>query len=328
MKLSVAMTTYNGSKYIVEQLQSILEQDLPIDELVVCDDCSTDNTVELICDFINKNNLNWKCIVNKSNLGYIKNFYKAISLTTGDYIFLCDQDDIWESNKSKILVESMLTYNANVMSSSFKPINAVGEFIPITEKEKRNNYNILHFEVEQNSTIKISPETYLYTNTSPGCTMCFNKSVKEEYLKYPESTIPHDWLINLIGACIGNTYFNNIPLTRYRLHDANTIGIEGRKKELKMRTNEKRIKGVEDKKNGMKFIASILDDYSVSYDRKKYLRSMDFLNNRLKFLKYPTISNWLKLLLDKKNYRKLFGKTTFWGDTLCLLRLDRLIERY
>ena len=107
-KISVAMTTYNGEKYVTAQLYSVLNQSLKPDEVIICDDCSTDSTVSLINEFIEKNKLiNFRLILNENNLGYIKNFRKAISLASGDIIFLCDQDAIWQEDKIKTMAELM-----------------------------------------------------------------------------------------------------------------------------------------------------------------------------------------------------------------------------
>ena len=97
MKLSVAIATYNGAEYVEEQLESIRTQSRPVDEVVICDDKSSDNTVEIVESFINKNNLgdSWRIEVNPENLGYASNFIGAARKTTGDLIFFCDQDDIW-----------------------------------------------------------------------------------------------------------------------------------------------------------------------------------------------------------------------------------------
>ena len=93
-KISVAMTTYNGEKYIEKQLESLRLQTRKIDEVIICDDRSKDNTEKVVTDYINKYNLTgWKFIVNEKNLGFIENFKKSMRLTTGDYIFLADQDD-------------------------------------------------------------------------------------------------------------------------------------------------------------------------------------------------------------------------------------------
>ena len=86
--ISVAMTTFNGEKYIEKQIESILNQSLSVDEIIICDDGSTDNTIELMKKY------NVQIIQNKKNLGYKLNFKKAMEKCKGDYIFLCDQDAV------------------------------------------------------------------------------------------------------------------------------------------------------------------------------------------------------------------------------------------
>lgn len=97
--ISVVICTYNGEKYIKEQVASILRQTRQPDEIVVCDDCSGDGTVDIVKDMLE----NWhgikKIAVNEKNLGYKKNFEKAIGLSRGDIIFLSDQDDVWHAEK-------------------------------------------------------------------------------------------------------------------------------------------------------------------------------------------------------------------------------------
>ena len=100
LNISVAVTTYNGSKYIREQLSSIMHQIRCADEVIIVDDASTDDTPAIIKSFIEENGLeNWRLIENKENLGFIKNYRKALSESTGDVICLCDQDDIWFEDK-------------------------------------------------------------------------------------------------------------------------------------------------------------------------------------------------------------------------------------
>ncbi len=109
MKTSVAMCTYNGESYLDEQLQSILEQTEPIDEIVICDDGSIDKTLSIIEKFI-KAGTPIRLILNQKNLGYTRNFEKAICLCSGDIIFLADQDDIWMPEKvKKSAIISLLT---------------------------------------------------------------------------------------------------------------------------------------------------------------------------------------------------------------------------
>ena len=96
--ISVALCTFNGEKFISQQLDSILSQSVPVDEIVVCDDGSTDSTCQILEQYAAQSQ-SIRLIKNEHNLGYIANFEKAIRLCQGDYIFLSDQDDIWHPDK-------------------------------------------------------------------------------------------------------------------------------------------------------------------------------------------------------------------------------------
>ena len=103
--ISIALPTYNGEKYIREQLDSIYNQTLVPDEVVVVDDCSTDNTVNILEEYSQRYGL--KYFVNDSNIGYNKNFEKAIRLCAGDYIALSDQDDVWFPTKIQVSYDAI-----------------------------------------------------------------------------------------------------------------------------------------------------------------------------------------------------------------------------
>ena len=103
-KISVALTTYNGSKYIVEQLKSICKQTFLPDEIVICDDCSNDNTIEIIKQFSLQSPIKIKIHQNSINIGPRKNFEKCIQMCKGDILFFCDQDDVWLKNKVERMV--------------------------------------------------------------------------------------------------------------------------------------------------------------------------------------------------------------------------------
>jgi len=104
LKISVAMATYNGAKYIEEQLQSFIDQSLLVDELIICDDGSTDNTIKIIKKFQETTPFNIKLLINDKRLGYGQNFGKALSLCGGDLIFISDQDDVWFPNKVEEII--------------------------------------------------------------------------------------------------------------------------------------------------------------------------------------------------------------------------------
>ncbi|WP_199456731.1 MULTISPECIES: glycosyltransferase family 2 protein [unclassified Marinobacter] len=107
MKISIAMATYNGAQYIQEQLQSLLNQSRQPDELVVCDDGSTDQTLSNLEEFAKEAPFPVRIYRNEQNLGYSDNFLKAAKLCEGDWIAFCDQDDVWLPNKLQAVVDAI-----------------------------------------------------------------------------------------------------------------------------------------------------------------------------------------------------------------------------
>ena len=128
--ISVAMATYNGEKYLQQQLDSIAAQTVLPDELVVCDDCSTDRTIEILENFKNKVNFDVLILRNEVNSGYVKNFARVISEAKGDYVFMCDQDDSWFPNKIEVVLKTfeenpkaqLVAHNAMCTDADLKPL--------------------------------------------------------------------------------------------------------------------------------------------------------------------------------------------------------------
>ena len=135
MKISIAMTTYNGEKYIIEQLDSLKNQTLKPDEVIIADDGSSDNTCNLIKCYIEKFKLvNWFFYQNEKNMGWKVNFHNVIKKTTGDVVFFCDQDDVWYLKK----IETMTTIfrdnpTINVLACKSKFIDSYGNKLIISK---------------------------------------------------------------------------------------------------------------------------------------------------------------------------------------------------
>jgi glycosyltransferase involved in cell wall biosynthesis len=110
MTISIAMATYNGERYIREQLDSFATQTLPPDEVVICDDCSRDNTLAVVEKFAQSAKFNIRFARNERQLGFTRNFEKALSLCDGDLIFLSDQDDVWFPEKIEIVRNTFVSY--------------------------------------------------------------------------------------------------------------------------------------------------------------------------------------------------------------------------
>lgn len=229
MALSVAMCTYNGSRFIKDQLNSIIEQSRPVNEIIICDDCSTDNTIEIINDYINKYPGLIQLYQNKENLRSTKNFENAISHCTGDYIFLADQDDIWDFYKvEKIITKFEANESLEGIFTNGNLIDDDGEIFPNT-----NMWDTFYFfEKNLDKPVDLLCLLKHHANMVTGATLCIKKSIRDIILPFPDLTKKkffHDEWIALILASRNSLDYINENLISYRIHTSQQIGI-GRKK--------------------------------------------------------------------------------------------------
>jgi glycosyltransferase involved in cell wall biosynthesis len=236
------MCVYNGEKYLKEQLESIFAQTLPPDEVNIYDDCSVDSTVPLIRNFIKKNNLsNWHININPSNKGWRLNFYDALSNCNGDYIFFCDQDDIWYPDKISTMIDIMQNNPKILVLSGLQHII------------DSNNKVIVNFEaikVQNNFDYSVN-KSYLCDNIISfhnriGAAMLIRKIIKEQLIFFERNNLfAHDlWAVN-ISSLMGGYYWFNSPVIRYRIHDNNAAITMN----LRKRSKEERIRQLENKYN-------------------------------------------------------------------------------
>lgn len=194
MKISVALACYNGEKYIIDQLHSIMEQTRQVDEVIINDDCSPDKTAELVKNFISKNNLkSWRIKINDKNLGFAENFRNAIDQCTGDVIFLCDQDDIWISNRVEVMM-SIMELNPDVGLLNTEYITFKDSVVLPTIKDGSYNYQL--------KKINLNRRTFFLRY--PGCVMCFRKSFYDSIKEYWSYGWSHDaflWAASLMEKC-------------------------------------------------------------------------------------------------------------------------------
>lgn len=199
------MATYNGEKYIKKQIESILLNLNEADELVISDDGSTDNTINIIIGFMkNDKRIN---LVNGPKLGIKQNFANAIDNSTGKYIFLSDQDDIWMENKKEIVIETfkkekctLVIHDAEIVDENLNIIN-----------ESFFNYRNCGEGYWKN----ICKNTYI------GCCMAFSKELKDKILPIPNNIQMHDQWIGIINDIVGKSCFLHKTLIRYRRHNSN-----------------------------------------------------------------------------------------------------------
>lgn len=215
MKISVVISTYNGERYIEEQLYSILRQTRRPDEVLIFDDCSTDKTCELVSSFIKANTLSeWKLIDSKINRGWKKNFKLAMTSTTGDLIFPCDQDDIWMSNKLEIM-EKLMQKNPriNVLTCGYEAFYNDGR-------------KICHPDRYSDQIIKQKIRQDVFTTEYPGCTYAIRKSFIDTCIPYWEDDFPHDAVFWRCGFLSESLFTIATPLICWRKHVDSTYARE------------------------------------------------------------------------------------------------------
>lgn len=212
MSVSIVLSTYNGEKYIFEQLLSLYNQEMTADEVIICDDCSSDKTVSIIRDFIAEKKLkHWSLFCNEKNVGWKRNFQNLILKASGDIIFTCDQDDIWYKDKIKNMVQ-VLENNAEILllASDYEPI-----------------YEIGGKKISQcNSTYKkelISKCDYndFWKIRRPGCTYCFRRELAAYMRNYCLPDYPHDAFLWRTACILDGLYIFNQATIKFRRHDAN-----------------------------------------------------------------------------------------------------------
>lgn len=220
-KTSVALCTYNGEKFIHAQIDSILHQSLKVDEIVICDDGSTDNTQKILAEYHNKFPDVFKIYINDENLRSVKNFEKAISLCTGDIIFLSDQDDVWEKDKVEIFVEYLKeNKQIDVLCSNGFIIDEDG-----LRKDLYTVWDVPGFLSENKKEINYFRIFSTIGNFATGASMAIKKSFLNQVLPFPTiDGIHHDEWIALVSSQQKKFAFLNEKYFSYRLHNEQQVG--------------------------------------------------------------------------------------------------------
>lgn len=221
-KISVAMATYNGEKFLLAQLISLQKQTRPPDEVVICDDHSEDATVEIAREFIRENRLeHWHVLENSENLGYIRNFRRAMAETTGDIVFLSDQDDVWREDKLAVMCTVMEGKGKiEALVCGYSVIDAAGKRIEPQPKK-------FYFPpLGARKLSRVKSGRMLYANMGQGCAGAYRRSIVDAYCQTEGcDVIAHDWALHMLAYERKGLYFLNRELIQYRIHANNATGI-------------------------------------------------------------------------------------------------------
>lgn len=203
--ISVCMATYNGARFIKEQLNSILSQISANDEVIISDDGSTDGTLEIIMGYNDSRIRLFHHISNNAFSNHEKtaaNFENALMQAKGDYIFLSDQDDIWLRNKVAVCMEYLKKFDFIVHGKTY--IDGYNHILAINDSK---------FEKIPNNWFFLAMHMTLY-----GCCYAFSRKILDIALPFPDKVVGHDHWLSVISVRFYSVFFVKEPLILYRLH--------------------------------------------------------------------------------------------------------------
>lgn len=265
-KTSIILATFNGEKYIFDQLDSINKQTHFVDEVIISDDGSTDNTRRIVLEYIEANKLiNWCLIDNKYNHGVAHNFINAIKKARGDIIFLCDQDDIWETNKVEEILSHFEDKQVSCVISRINYIDANGE---------RLNQNTI-YTCKRNHNVNFDELCCVCSYL--GMSAAFRKNVIDDINEEFMCLTAHDWALMVIASDLGKVKYLGEILQCYRVHDDNVSIINvGTRRENRLALILRQIEILERTKkyisNDQEKMSTIVVYYTFLCERYSWIR--------------------------------------------------------
>jgi glycosyltransferase involved in cell wall biosynthesis len=248
-RISIAMATYNGAAFLHEQLQSLAGQTRLPDELVVCDDGSQDATMEILETFAASAPFEVRIVKNETNLGFVANFSKAAGLCTGDLVFLCDQDDIWDAEKlARVEAEFQADPNAMVVLNDARLIDEKGEDSGHTQYGNVRSAG--------------APDNYFNT----GCCSAHRKAWQSLALPVPPWMDYHDVWINFFAHVTGSARILAVALQDYRRHGESVTKWELSNLDGTSRLQLLRSHGLKDARQGWRWQERVLEEMAARLD--------------------------------------------------------------
>ena len=216
-KISILLSTYNGEKYLKEQLDSIFSQSYKDFEIIARDDCSSDETINILKSY------NIKILDTDKNLGAKLSFSTLLNYsvknTDADYFMFCDQDDIWKSDKIEKTIGTMKELEK---TNSNLPLLVHTDLEVVDEKLNILNKSFWKYEKRDPSLNSIN--RLIMQSTVTGCTMMINRKLAELSLPISENSIMHDWWISIVASSFGKIVYLEESTISYRQHSSNDTG--------------------------------------------------------------------------------------------------------
>lgn len=299
-KVSVIIATYNGEQFVESQLLSLIRQSCSADEVLISDDCSTDNTVQIVKNFIKEHQLNgWIVKENSSNQGWEKNFYSLLFSATGDIIFYCDQDDVWFDNKIEVM--------KSIMSSNREILCLACHYHSIDQHNKNIQFTVDDKASETGDLSKINADDKRFYYVPSGCTIAFNR----ELLKYVNREFTQcgpDRVLCRTAILLNGLYDLDMTLMNHRFHDHNVSNDIDKLKCLHGSSSlTLRQKYVNDDIAGLESFSSLMKSITTGhYDFSQLNRIISFEKKRYRLLKDRNVFLFLKLLIECGDFYAAF----------------------
>lgn len=216
-KVDILLATYNGEKYIKEQVESILNQTYENIQIIISDDCSTDNTRQVLKEY--ENNEKIKIFYQEKNLGYVKNFEFLLKQVKSNLYMLSDQDDVWKKEKVEKSVEKIESEKLDLV---FGDLEVVDENLNTLYKSYNRYMHLIHKIKKYQKDYRLQ---YLY-NCMTGCTIISRKNWIDKVLPFPTNSkyMIHDYWLGLVIALNGKVGYIEEPYILYRQHGKNQVG--------------------------------------------------------------------------------------------------------
>ena len=222
-KAEILMATYNGGKYLREQIESILAQDTDSWHLTISDDGSADDTVEIIEEYVSNYPDKIGRVHSGRKFGNARDhFFWLMSKCDAKYMMFADQDDVWDSDKVRLMLESLesgsIKYGPDVPLLVFSDQRVVDENL--------NVINESFMDMQLQNPRYIDYRNLIFQNIVSGCCMAINKSLSEIALRYKnaENIVMHDWWVAIVAAKFGHIAYVSKALSNYRQHGDNSVG--------------------------------------------------------------------------------------------------------
>lgn len=222
-RISVAMCTYNGEKFLAQQLASIAQQSRPPDELVVCDDASTDRTVAMVREFAHSVHYPVRVFENERNLGVAANFERALRLCEGDLIALCDQDDIWYPIRLERSEQELLAHpEAGLVFSDAAVIDDKSRPSGTTLWQRLSFAGRREQDLLAGCYLVLAKHRFV-----TGATVMIRAALCDRCLPIGEGWIHDEW-IAMITAAFCDLRPIDEPLIQYRIHGSQQVGFQNK----------------------------------------------------------------------------------------------------